>query len=80
MMLMAGRQARRSDARAEREPRGIGRRALLAGIGAGGVSAAAMAATGSTPMLADDQSPPSRLEPIYRETEHIREFYSRSRF
>ncbi|WP_162912928.1 formate dehydrogenase [Rhodospirillaceae bacterium SYSU D60014] len=77
---MVDRQTGRLNGGADGEARGIGRRALLAGIGAGGVTAAAMAAAGSAPMPTDDQPAPSKTEPVYRETPHIREFYSRSRF
>lgn len=55
----------------------IGRRALLAGVGVGGLAAATTGATpdrpGEAPAQPDDQ-------PVYRETDHIRQFYARSRF
>lgn len=73
----------KKDKKTEPRARGLGRRALLTGIGAGGVSAAAAAMAGSGP-AADSQAVPaktgSNTEPVYRETEHIRAFYARSRF
>jgi len=55
----------------------LGRRQLFAAIG--GLAAAA-AAPGAAPALADSESPDEKKKPRYKESEHIKNYYRVNRY